>query len=637
MTDIFEPSGMAESFPEPIHQPVLDEAPVEYPTNTIFDMMREAKSISKTELNSDDLGQMPILLENHTQEIRYMVGSQLKVGNLVLPTKEPDTEEKKDTSLDSIDIMEHRTEEVEQQVLTLPPTIDENFDNPEPLQTSSPRKENIVKSPSKEMSNLSTSNLEEQEEEDSEKSDLEKTMNDSKLPSKLANIERIIPESDDSEPDKSDSESSSSSDQPSKDSEWKNFPEKKRSSEKRQPEEITTNDDDDDDNVNDKADSSKYHEAFQSFLSKSKEETESEIEEDSNMDKETQDEADKLLEQKGVAVVEGKLMIPADKLKIPEEFCKMKSIGRGRGSKKQFVCQICEKQFNRADKMKYHLYNEHYDDFIRCSDSVPRILTKSYTPAKIENKPPLPLENKIEEKKEIPVISKPSALARIFKKKGPKKKPTEEVQPKASRPVLKTKKLRPLQQTTGKIITPKKYKVDKSKLNIKVKPSSSKQPLPPLGLSGLADPPGPPGPPGPSGFSSVKGPPGPPGPPKPQGQPEITIEKEEPPVTHILDVYKCIKYNHAFEKINLFVKHFIKAHKDVINANRNSKSFSFSNFWTKMKVKASAKKKTPSPSEPITIPDDESEKNVSKESKNVDQITMPTMPLAPLLTQNLVI
>ena len=60
------------------------------------------------------------------------------------------------------------------------------------------------------------------------------------------------------------------------------------------------------------------------------------------LDKEAQDEADKLLEQKGVAVVGGKLMIPADKLKIPDELCLIKS-GKGRGSKKTFICQICDK------------------------------------------------------------------------------------------------------------------------------------------------------------------------------------------------------------------------------------------------------------------------------------------------------
>ena len=49
------------------------------------------------------------------------------------------------------------------------------------------------------------------------------------------------------------------------------------------------------------------------------------------------------------------------------------------------------------------------------------------------------------------------------------------------------------------------------------------------------------------------------------------------------NVYTCIKCDQAFEKINLFVKHFIQNHKDVINANRNSKNFSFSNYWTKSK------------------------------------------------------
>ena len=49
------------------------------------------------------------------------------------------------------------------------------------------------------------------------------------------------------------------------------------------------------------------------------------------------------------------------------------------------------------------------------------------------------------------------------------------------------------------------------------------------------------------------------------------------------NVYTCIKCGQAFEKINLFVKHFIQNHKDVINANRNSKNFSFSNYWTKSK------------------------------------------------------
>ena len=76
-----------------------------------------------------------------------------------------------------------------------------------------------------------------------------------------------------------------------------------------------------------------------------------------------------------------------------------------------------------------------------------------------------------------------------------------------------------------------------------------------------------------------------------KGKNEVEQKPPAEPVTHILDVFKCNKCNHAFEKINLFVKHFIKVHKDVIDANKNSSSFSFSNFWTKMKVRASVKKK----------------------------------------------
>ena len=65
----------------------------------------------------------------------------------------------------------------------------------------------------------------------------------------------------------------------------------------------------------------------------------------------------------------------------------------------------------------------------------------------------------------------------------------------------------------------------------------------------------------------------------------------EETLTQILEVYKCNKCNHAFEKINLFVKHFIKVHKDVIDVNKTSANFSFSNFWTKMKVKASSRRR----------------------------------------------
>ena len=90
----------------------------------------------------------------------------------------------------------------------------------------------------------------------------------------------------------------------------------------------------------------------------------------------------------------------------------------------EFICQICDKQFNRQDKMKYHLFNEHYDDFIRCSDSVPKILAKNYAAAQ-ESKS-LKVETKASPvaEKEKTSISKPSALARIFAKKNKVKNPT---------------------------------------------------------------------------------------------------------------------------------------------------------------------------------------------------------------------
>merc|ERR1712130_499376 len=577
--------------------------------------IKTSESNLQNEQPSENPGQMPILLENHTPEIRYIVGSQLKGGDLVLPTKEPEQDESKDVSIAATGVTKEKNNEDNNEIKqNAPSPIDENFDNSEPLSTSSPRKNIDVESPPKEILDTDTPVIEELDNEDSEKS-----LNDSKLPSKLANIEKIIPESDDSEPDKSDSDTSSSSDQPSSDSEWESFPDKKKEPAiKPQPEEITI-DDDDDENVNDKSDASKYHDAFQSFLSKSKEEeTESEIEEDpmerkrrtrqtsklkqkqkekekekkpivitsdpaddeviiydpleeelkqkqiesldlkdvklsdedsSNDEmvgrtgsidwdknqtrsekntlpkrsrkrlpstskameeeipeeetptkpkddlkssksqtnkvsmvaaifraKKKKQEEEKIIEEKKEDVDqklksiatrvllpkgtkkgdnpesenekekerekastdkqedikpskqrqdgagEEKEMIPVDKLTIPEELCKIKSTGRGRGTNKTFLCQICNEQFDKADKIKHHLYNEHYDDYIRCSDSGPDILTKSYPPIRADNKAPPPLGDNLAEEK-APVISKPSALARIFKRKGAKKAP----------------------------------------------------------------------------------------------------------------------------------------------------------------------------------------------------------------------
>merc|ERR1712098_334644 len=95
---------------------------------------------------------------------------------------------------------------------------------------------------------------------------------------------------------------------------------------------------------------------------------------------------------------------------------------------------------------------------------------------------------------------------------------------------------------------------------------------------------------------------------------EVKEAKPEEPQqeTRILDVFKCNKCNHAFEKINLFVKHFIKVHKDGIEATKNSSSFSFSNYWTKLKVKASVKKK---PTDEETASKAEIKPDVKKDSE----------------------
>ena len=202
---------------------------------------------------------------------------QPKVGDLVLPSKEPEQDKTGDMTLPVTTETDDKEKKEHREVPSIPsPTMEENFENAEPLSTSSPRKNIDVESHPKQILDTENAISEEPENEDSENSS-----NDSKLPSKLANSEKISPESDDSEPDKSDSDSSSSSDQPSSDSEWESFPDKKKESGiKPQPEEITI-DDDEDDNVNDKPDSNKYHNAFQTFLSKSKKEkNKSEIKED---------------------------------------------------------------------------------------------------------------------------------------------------------------------------------------------------------------------------------------------------------------------------------------------------------------------------------------------------------------------
>merc|ERR1712223_2027019 len=87
-----------------------------------------------------------------------------------------------------------------------------------------------------------------------------------------------------------------------------------------------------------------------------------------------EEETGDLMKQKGVTVnKEGILMIPSQKLSLSEELCKIISNEKG---KKNFVCQICDKIFPRKDKINYHIYSEHHDEFVRLGTGVPQILTK---------------------------------------------------------------------------------------------------------------------------------------------------------------------------------------------------------------------------------------------------------------------
>ena len=87
-----------------------------------------------------------------------------------------------------------------------------------------------------------------------------------------------------------------------------------------------------------------------------------------------EEETDDLMKQKGVTVSkEGKLMIPSQKLSLSEELCKVMCNEKG---KKNFVCQICDKVFPRKDKINYHIYSDHHEEFVRLGTGVPQILTK---------------------------------------------------------------------------------------------------------------------------------------------------------------------------------------------------------------------------------------------------------------------
>merc|ERR1719336_1896096 len=158
------------------------------------------------------VGQMPILLENPSQEVKYIVGAQL--GDLIVPP------------LDSPDLDNEGPASPEQPPpdLTEPESAAEKDAVPTERGSSPPARPTLIP--------------------------------------KLANIEKIIPESDNSSnSDKSDSDSSSSSSQATSNSDWAGYNRKKKS--KKNPEEITIEDDDE---VNDRSMTTKYHAAFRGFL-----------------------------------------------------------------------------------------------------------------------------------------------------------------------------------------------------------------------------------------------------------------------------------------------------------------------------------------------------------------------------------
>merc|ERR1712113_300435 len=165
--------------------------------------------------NSNSLCQMPILLENPETEVRYIVGSQLKPSEANSPERKLSMED------------EEEEEEIKD------PDAN-NFS--EPLSTSSPRRSSPIPE---------DSTIPDEEDEKNESAESDKSVNNSKLPQKLANFERIIPESDDSDSDKSDSDSSTSTDDDDSsdsDSDDDFIDEEATKNSKKKPEEITIDD-----------------------------------------------------------------------------------------------------------------------------------------------------------------------------------------------------------------------------------------------------------------------------------------------------------------------------------------------------------------------------------------------------------
>jgi hypothetical protein len=148
-------------------------------------------------------------------------------------------------------------------------------------------------------------------------------------------------------------------------------------------------------------------------------------------------ETDDLMKQKGVTVSrEGKLMIPSQKLSLSDDLCKVVC---GEKGKKQFICQICEKVFMRKDKINYHIYSEHHEEFVRLGKGIPQILTK----VDITNIGDLDADDLVNEENMPPTI----VDSNINNKKSPRKSNKEE----ASKP-SPNKTRSPARQKTADLI-----------------------------------------------------------------------------------------------------------------------------------------------------------------------------------------
>ena len=136
------------------------------------------------------------------------------------------------------------------------------------------------------------------------------------------------------------------------------------------------------------------------------------------------EETDDLMKQKGVTVnKEGKLMIPSQKLSLSEELCKIVMNEKG---KKNFVCQICDKVFPRKDKINYHIYSDHHDEFVRLGTGVPQILTKGDALNSSDNS----LEDPIEEGHQTETnLSESEDIPLELKRKAAKPSKTSKVEP----------------------------------------------------------------------------------------------------------------------------------------------------------------------------------------------------------------